>query len=62
MERLDGHSKTKGTLQSVFIFAMVCAVIMGLVAAVLYFLNQNNDVMPDANPGNPIENRPPPSH
>jgi len=57
MQGQAGNKDWKGTIQSFFICIFVCGAIVFVVAATLYFLNQDKEVMPDATPGSPIESK-----
>ena len=60
MENTLSHPKKKGSLQTMLVCLLVCGVIIAAVGAIIYFLNQDNEVMPDATPANPVEHPPPP--
>ncbi len=57
MDRLAHHPEKRKGLQTIFICLIVCLVIVLAVGTALYFLNQDNQYMPDATPSNPLEEK-----
>ncbi len=58
MLRHLSHPDKSGALQTALICLLVCFAIMLTVAGGLYFLNQDNQFIPDATVSNPIESKP----
>jgi hypothetical protein len=57
MDRLATNPEKRKGLQTIAIFLIVCLVIVLGVSAVIYFINQDNELMPDARPANPLDEK-----
>src|SRR4051794_16824583 len=57
MQRSASHSKQKGDFKAFLFCIVIGALLMLGVGAIFYFMNQSPDLLPEAKPGNPVENK-----
>ena len=57
MDWLANNPDKRKSLQTIAIFLIACLVIMLGVGVVLYFVNQDNELMPDAHQSNPLDEK-----
>jgi hypothetical protein len=58
MERHHRHSKQSGGLRTILLFTGFCLLFIVAIGALFYYLNQSQDMLPDAKPSAPIDNGP----
>lgn len=58
MERRNHRSRKNSGLRTAVLCILFCVGLMGAVGFMFWYWNQN-DFVPDAKPGNPVENKSP---